>query len=104
MNKPLVIPKIILIGMIVWVFGAILAAAAYYYETTLLNSLNSSSSSSTPLFDLFADAFKVGLGAFIGVVSQWANRVFSEAGTFHSQQSTFEDPSAESNHPSNIGE
>lgn len=29
------------------------------------------------LFDVLSDAFKVGLGALIGVLAQWTNRVFT---------------------------
>ncbi len=73
MDRPLVVPRIVFIGLMVMVFGAVLAAWAYYYETQVL-----STGGDLPLFNLFADAFKVGLGAFIGVLSQWASRVFGE--------------------------
>ena len=74
MAKPLIVPRIVIVGMFVMVFGATLAAAAYVFETRVLTS-----GDALPLFELFADAFKVGLGAFIGVLSQWASRVFAEA-------------------------
>lgn len=73
MAKPLVVPRIVFVGLMVMVFGAVLAAWAYYYETQVLPD-----GGDLPLFNLFADAFKVGLGAFIGVLSQWASRVFAE--------------------------
>jgi hypothetical protein len=73
MVKPQIIPRIVIVGLIVMIFGAVLAAVAYVYETGVLGS-----TSDHPLFDLFADGFKVGLGAFIGVLSQWASRVFAD--------------------------
>jgi hypothetical protein len=73
MDRPLVVPRIVFVGLMVMVFGAVLAAWAYYYETQVL-----ANGGDLPLFNLFADAFKVGLGAFIGVLSQWASRVFGE--------------------------
>ena len=56
------------------IFGALLAALSYVYEMSIIKS-----TTGHPLFDLFADGFKVGLGAFIGVLSQWASRVFATA-------------------------
>ncbi len=63
------VPKIVYIAVFVLMFVALLAVASYYYENKL-------GLKETPMFNLFADAFKVGLGAFIGVNSQWANVVF----------------------------
>lgn len=74
MVKPQIIPRIVVIGMVVFLFGAILATLAYIYEMSVLKL-----TTGHPLFDLFADGFKVGLGAFIGVLSQWASRVFTNA-------------------------
>ena len=74
MVKPQVIPRIVVIGLVVMIFGAVLAALSYVYEMSIIKS-----TAGHPLFDLFADGFKVGLGAFIGVLSQWASRVFATA-------------------------
>ena len=74
MVKPQVIPRIVIIGLLVMIFGALLAALSYVYEMSIIKSVTGH-----PLFDLFADGFKVGLGAFIGVLSQWASRVFANA-------------------------
>lgn len=74
MVKPQVVPRIVIIGLAVMVLGAILAAVSYVYEMSVINT-----GTDHPLFDLFADGFKVGLGAFIGVLSQWASRVFANA-------------------------
>lgn len=71
MIKVSVIPRIVIIGMMVMIFGAVLSFLAYIFETQVLGM-----TPPLPLYELFADAFKVGLGAFIGVLSQWASRVF----------------------------
>ncbi len=65
------IPKIVFIGVFVMMFVAVLAVGSYFFETIILTE-----TTGTPMFELFADAFKVGLGAFIGVNSQWATVVF----------------------------
>ncbi|NIP17870.1 MAG: hypothetical protein GWM87_06730 [Xanthomonadales bacterium] len=68
----LVIPKIVWVAMTVMVLLIVVTGAAYWLETSQSGGLNNE----TPLYDLFSDAFKVGLGAFIGVLSQWASKVF----------------------------
>ena len=88
MTKSLIVPRIVIVGMFVLVFGAALAAGAYVFETRVLNS------DALPLFELFADAFKVGLGAFIGVLSQWASRVFEEAQEEQSERRAAIEPTA----------
>ena len=88
MVKPQVVPRIVIIGLAVMILGAILATVSYVYEMSIIRS-----TTGHPLFDLFADGFKVGLGAFIGVLSQWASRVFAnaEAAEKESQQETSKD-------------
>ena len=70
-DKPLIVPKIVYIVMALMVMLAVVTGLAYWFESSVLDRFNE-----TPLFDLFSDAFKVGLGAFIGVLSQWASTVF----------------------------
>jgi hypothetical protein len=60
--------------MFTMVLLILVTVAAYLYDTVYVPS----PSGATPLFSLFSDAFKVGLGAFIGVMSQWAALVFGQ--------------------------
>lgn len=73
MEEHKLMPRIIVVGMTVMIFGATLAVGSYILEIVFLKK------DETPMFDLFADAFKVGLGAFIGVNSQWATQVFKRS-------------------------
>ena len=73
MDKPLIIPKIVYVVMALMVMLAGVTSLAYWFEPSVLDGFNE-----TPLFDLFSDAFKVGLGAFIGVLSQRASTVFGK--------------------------
>lgn len=75
-DKPLIVPKIVYIGLAMMILLIAITSMAYWYEIRSTAKLNGA----TPLFDLFADAFKVGLGAFIGVMSQWASKVFGQDG------------------------
>jgi hypothetical protein len=72
MEKPLIVPRIVWVGLGLMIMLIIVTSLAYWYETSNSSALDNN----TPLFGLFSDAFKVGLGAFIGVMSQWASRVF----------------------------
>jgi len=72
MDKPLIVPKIVWISMGTMVLLILVTVWAHHYETVSHPLPNGA----TPLFSLFSDAFKVGLGAFIGVMSQWAAKVF----------------------------
>jgi hypothetical protein len=73
-----VIPKIVYISMGVMILLTAITGTAYWYET---GNSTDPGNHVTPLFDLFSDAFKVGLGAFIGVLSQWASSVFGKDGS-----------------------
>lgn len=94
MVKPQVIPRIVIIGLGVMIFGALLAALSYVYEMSVIQSTNGH-----PLFDLFADGFKVGLGAFIGVLSQWASRVFASAEEARKESQEAPSPADEAPNP-----
>lgn len=74
MEKPLVVPRIVWFSLSTMMMLIVVTLAAYYYETRVSPLENGT----TPLFGLFGDAFKVGLGAFIGVMSQWAALVFGK--------------------------
>ena len=74
MEKPLVVPRIVWFSLSTIIILIVVTLAAYYFETRVSPLDNGT----TPLFELFADAFKVGLGAFIGVMSQWAALVFGK--------------------------
>ena len=81
MNNPSIIPKIVYISLGVMILLAVVTSVAYWYETGNSADLNNK----TPLFEVFSDAFKVGLGAFIGVMSQWASKVFGREGASQSR-------------------
>ena len=74
MDKPMIIPRIVWMSMGTMILMITVTVIAYWYESIQMPNANGT----TPLFDLFSDAFKVGLGAFIGVMSQWAAQVFGK--------------------------
>ena len=74
MEKPLVVPRIVWFSLSTMMMLIVVTLVAYYYETRISPLENGT----TPLFGLFGHAFKVGLGAFIGVMSQWAALVFGK--------------------------
>ena len=55
MDKPLIIPRIVYVVMALMVMLAVVTGLAYWFESSVLGF------NETPLFDLFSDAFKVGL-------------------------------------------
>lgn len=72
----LIIPKIVIISMVVMILLAGVTGLAYWFEI----SHSDVTSNGPSIYELFSDAFKVGLGAFIGVLSQWASKVFGNEG------------------------
>jgi hypothetical protein len=63
------IPAVVWVGGVLWASLLVIAWLA----------CGCSEDGQGQCIEVFTDAFKVGLGAFIAMLAQWANKVFSEA-------------------------
>ena len=68
------IPVIVVVSSLLFTMLSAMTILSWQLETADVHG-------NRALFSIFSDAFKVGLGAFIGVLSQWATAVFGPRDT-----------------------
>lgn len=62
------VPAVVWVGLVMWLTLLVVVILV----------CNCADTTATKCLEVFTDAFKVGLGAFIAMLAQWSNKVFGD--------------------------